>query len=90
MILGLFTVGLKNPYYQHRECIFWPRLRNDIKDIIHICQMCKEFENSQPKDSVQSHIAPGHPWKKVAIDLFEVKFVLYILVAGYFCQQTTK
>ena len=36
-------------------------------------ETCKEYDNSQTKETLMSHDMPDRPWQKVGVDLFSYK-----------------
>ncbi|CAB4029075.1 Transposon Ty3-G Gag-Pol poly [Paramuricea clavata] len=67
-----------------RECLYWPGMSNDIKNHVSTCEACREYERSQPKETLFSHEVPSRPWKRVGIDLFELERKHYLVTADYF------
>ncbi|XP_062507605.1 uncharacterized protein K02A2.6-like [Corticium candelabrum] len=67
-----------------REVIWWPRMSNAIRQMIRHCETCMEFRPQQRKEPLQPTRLPQGPWDKVAIDLFELENVQYLLSVDYY------
>lgn len=39
--------------YLNRQCLFWPGMSNDIKNIIKQCTACRTFKNTQCKQPIK-------------------------------------
>lgn len=51
----------------------------DIKDHIQHCEACKEFDQTQAKETLMSNEVPRQPWQKLGIDLMEYKKKNYLI-----------
>ncbi len=59
-------------------------MNGDIREYIQQCEICNSTPRSQPDEPLMSHEVPDRPWKKVRVDLFEVKGTSYVIVVDYF------
>ena len=67
-----------------RESIYWPGMSRDIKDHTAQCDVCRSFDNKQPKETLRSHEVPNRPWAKVGVDIFTFNERHYIITVDYF------
>lgn len=67
-----------------RDCVYWPNICNDIAEFVRDCDICATYGNAQKKEPIQQHDLPGHPWQKVAVDLFQFEQQNYLLLADYY------
>ena len=44
----------------------------------------QQFEESQFKEPLMPHVAPGRPWKMVGTDKFEFEFRTYLVTVDYY------
>ena len=77
-------LGVVETLSRVREVIWWPRMSNAIRQMIEHCETCTEFRPQQKKEPLQPTRLPRGPWDKVAIDLFELKNVQYLLSVDYY------
>ena len=77
-------LGVNGCLNRARECLYWPGMSNDIKNHVSTCEACREYEKSQPKETLCSHEVPNRPWQRVGIDLFELERKHYLVTADYF------
>lgn len=64
--------------------IYWPGIKNDIKQFIENCTLCQKYANSQHSEPLNQHEIPLIPWFKVGCDLFDFKNSKYLLVVDYY------
>ncbi|XP_064651638.1 uncharacterized protein K02A2.6-like [Lineus longissimus] len=67
-----------------REALYWPRMSSELKEYIQSCEICREFESCQQKETLQSHELPSRPWERVGCDLFEWDNKDYPITVDYF------
>ena len=56
-----------------RQVVFWPKMTNDIRNIVRSCSACATFSPSQPFEPVLSDQRAVRPFEKCATDLFQVR-----------------
>jgi hypothetical protein len=66
-----------------RDCVYWPRMTEDIKQLIQKCEVCNKYSAKQPKEPLQPHKVPDRAWKTVGADLFELNSHNYIISVDY-------
>ncbi|XP_062508419.1 uncharacterized protein K02A2.6-like [Corticium candelabrum] len=76
-------LGVVKTLSRVREVIWWPRMSNAIRQMIRHCKTCMEFRPQQRKEPSQPSQLLQGPWDKVAIDLFELEKVQYLLSVDY-------
>ena len=68
--------------------MYWPRLYDELKDLVTNCAICLKYSASNGKDSTKigpplGQEIPTEPWKKLATDLFTHDRANYLLVVDY-------
>ena len=68
--------------------MYWPRLYDELKDLVTNCAICLKYSASNRKDSTKigpplGQEIPTEPWKKLATDLFTYDRANYLLVVDY-------
>ena len=66
-----------------RECIFWPNMASDIKQIADTCEACQTFPKTQQKEPMIA-IETEYPWEKVGVDIFTLRNKDYLITVDYF------
>jgi uncharacterized protein YnzC (UPF0291/DUF896 family) len=66
------------------ECLFWPKMNNNIKDFISQCETCRSMEVANAKMPLAPHDIPDRSWSKVGVDLFTLSNVNYLILVDYF------
>lgn len=69
-----------------RECVYWPGMNSEIKDLVSKCDTCRTYEPSQQKETLISHETPNRPWSVVGVNLFQspVSNDQYLITVDYF------
>ena len=75
-------LGSESMLRRARECIYWPGMSADIRNITDSCDACQTFGRAQQKESLRAHDAEA-PWKKVAVDLFTSNGRTYLITVDY-------
>ncbi|CAB3998030.1 Hypothetical predicted protein [Paramuricea clavata] len=52
-------LGVNGCLNRARECLYWPGISNDIKNHVSTCEACREYERSQPNETLCSHEVPN-------------------------------
>ncbi|KAK3752981.1 hypothetical protein QZH41_016289 [Actinostola sp. cb2023] len=77
-------MGIESCLRRARECVYWPGMSADIRQLIETCETCRKFEVSQPKESLMPHEVPSRPWQRVGVDLFELNNKDYLVCVDYY------
>ena len=77
-------MGAESCLRRARECIFWPGMNADIKEMIAACETCRKYEVSQQKESLMPVETPFRPWEKIAVDLFSFDNKDFLITVDYF------
>ena len=63
-----------------RNTVFWPKITNDVQQLIEKCMICQEYGKSQPLIGTTQELPP-FPWHTLATDLFYWKRMDFLIVA---------
>lgn len=66
------------------ESVFWPTMRNEVKQMIESCPTCQKYRPAQRAESLRSHDIIAIPWLKVGSDIFELNGQSYLLLVDYY------
>ena len=77
-------LGTKKCLLRAKDCVFWPTISKDIKELTSNCSTCITYSKQQPKEPLHQHNIPSFPWQKLGSDLFDYKGSQYLLVADYY------
>jgi hypothetical protein len=61
------------------ECVWWPGMGQDIKNMVSKCKHCIEKSPTQKKEPMISSPLPSFPFQKVGVDLCEKKGENYLV-----------
>ncbi|CAB3999682.1 retrotransposon-like family member retr-1, partial [Paramuricea clavata] len=77
-------IGIEKCRGRARYIIFWPKMNEQINDLISKCNICQEHQSSNPKESLIESPLPGRPLETVATNLFHWEQKDYLLVVDYY------
>lgn len=67
-----------------RDCVYWPGMTDEIKQMIETFEACNTYQASQQKETLQPTLPETEfPWQKVGVDLFSVKNKDYMVTVCY-------
>ena len=67
-----------------RECIFWPGMNAEIKEMIAACETCRKYERSQPNQPLMPLKTPSRPCERIGVDLFTFDNKEFLITVDYF------
>ena len=66
-----------------QNSVWWPGISQRIKDVIEHCSVC--VKHSTPhREPLMPTVLPDYPWQSVAMDLFVLNGVNYVVIVDYF------
>ena len=77
-------MGTEKCLLRAKDCMFWPGISKDIKELISNCSTCIKYAKQQPKERLLQYNLPSFPWQRLGSDLFDYNGCQYLLVADYF------
>ena len=66
-----------------RQSIWWPGLSKQLEELVKNCKECCRHQSQRAEPLVPS-VLPSLPWQKVAVDLFEWRKHMYLLLIDYY------
>ena len=76
--------GIEKTKMWARDCVYWPKINDDITRLIQHCQACQENQAANRKEPLQQTEIPSGPWKMLGTDIFEAKGKQYVILSDYF------
>jgi hypothetical protein len=58
-------MGIEKCRRRARDIIFWPKMNEQINDLISKCDICQEHQSSNPKEPMIESPLPSRPWETV-------------------------
>eukprot|EP00118_Oscarella_pearsei_P024304 m.303614 g.303614 ORF g.303614 m.303614 type:complete len:479 (+) comp40836_c0_seq2:2784-4220(+) len=77
-------LGIEGCLRRARESFFWPGMNAQIRDYISVCSICNSIRPEQCREPLMSSEVPKRPWSKVAVDLFSLESVDYLITVDYY------
>lgn len=64
--------------------MYWPGMSSDVRQLIKICDVCRAFDQQQPKETFVAYEIPNRPWAKVGTDMFSYNSRIYLICVDYY------
>ena len=77
-------LGIEACMRKARDRVYWQAMNSNIKEAITKCQVCAEFQVSNPQQPLQTHQIPDRPWSRLAADLFTLQSKEYIVLVDHY------
>ena len=77
-------MGAESCLRRARECIFWPGMNAEVKEMIAACETCRKYEKSQPNQPLMPLEIPSRPWERIGVDLFTFDNKDFLITVEYF------
>ena len=78
--------GIEKSRSRARDIMFWPKMSQDIENLISKCAVCHESRNRNQKEPLHPHEVPTRPWSKLAADIFQFENEQYLLIVDYYSE----
>ena len=65
------------------DIIFWPRMTDDIKELILTCDIRQQYTTAQQPLPLQCYELTDCPWQKVGVEFFTIKDKHYLATVDY-------
>ena len=75
--------GIEKTKLLAHKSIYWVNANNDIENYTKNCNICLEFQQSQPKEKIIHHDIPIRPWNVVGDDMFQLNTKNYLCIVDY-------
>ena len=62
-------LGIEKCKRRARQVLYWPRINQDISDMVQNCHSCLMYKPKQQKETLKPHAVPNSPWKKLIISM---------------------
>ena len=77
-------LGVEKCINRARETVYWPGVREQIKEKVAKCEICNKCRNCQIKEPLLPHPVPDRPWQVLAADLFVLPQGKFVVLVDYY------
>ena len=77
-------MGIEKTKMRARETVFWPRINQQIEDMVKSCETCLENQRKQSKEPMMASEIPTYPFQTVGTDLFYWNGQDFVLLVDYY------
>lgn len=67
-----------------RKSIYWPGMCVQMKQLVKLCETCRQYDCAQPKETLRSTAVPKRSWERIATDLFSYKGKDFLITVDYY------
>lgn len=67
-LLHLGHFGMQRMKQLARSVVYWPRIDDDIEELVRTCTSCAEHQNKPPKSANHPWMLPEKPWSRLHLD----------------------
>jgi len=82
--LHISHLGIEGTLAKAREYVYWPRMNDQIKEMISMCETCNQIRSQQQKEPLMRHEVPNRAWCTVSADIFEFNKHQYLLIVDHY------
>ena len=65
-------LGVSRTVFRLQSLVYWPGLRQDVRTYLASCTVCLARKSLCPWRAPMGHVAVGHRWDRVAMDLLDM------------------
>ena len=76
-------LGINKTCARANQIVYWPRMTNQIENLVSNCAICNKFKNAQQKETLLPHNVPELPWQKVGVDIYSFSGKDYLIIIDY-------
>ena len=77
-------MGITKCQYHARQCVYWPRINEDIRKMVEACPTCQCHHPQEPWQPLQPTPVPKHPWQHIGADFFTFDGFEYLVIIDYY------
>ena len=77
-------LGMEKTKQRAQQTQYWPGLNTNIENLVSTCATCQESRNANPREPLNPHKIPKHPWQVVGTDIFHWNNHNFLVVVDYY------
>ena len=77
-------LGIVKTQLRASKDVFWPKINQDIEKMCKSCEVCQQYQNTQPAEPLIQTEVPSRPWSTIGTDLFQIEDDHYLITADYY------
>ena len=72
--------GIEKTKQRASQTVFWPRINEDIENLVSKCSFCQELGNANSKEALNPYPIPVYPWQlanlseQISFTAFQLSF----------------
>ena len=77
-------LGYDSMMRRARDTVFWPAMSHETRQVAENCETCQLHKPRNQKETLRQHEEGKTPWRKIGVDLFEIKGRNYLVSVDYY------
>ncbi|KAK3916276.1 hypothetical protein KUF71_006144 [Frankliniella fusca] len=77
-------LGISKTHSIAAQTIYWPRIYQDICDMIITCKTCAKYQPNKKKEPMERRVIPTRPWSHLAMDIMNFNNVDFLIVVDVY------
>ena len=61
-------LGISKCQYRARQCLYWPGINKDIKQLVEACATCQRHQPEEPRQPLKPTPPPERSWQQLGAD----------------------
>ena len=82
--LHQFHQGITKSQLLMHGSFFWPGINKAIKEVVHQCEACTQFQSQNAAAPLAPTPTPLHPWQMCATDIFKLEEIDHLVVGDFY------
>ena len=79
-----FHQGITKSQLLAHGSFFWPGINKTIKEVVHQCEACTQFQSQNTAAPLTPTLTPLHPWQMCATDIFTLEGIDCLVVGNFY------
>ena len=77
-------LGTSKCQYRARQCVYWPGINKDIKQLVEACATCQRHQPQEPRQPLKPTPPPEQPWQQLGADFMMFDGSEYLVIIDYY------
>ena len=77
-------LGTSKCQYRARQCVYWPGINKDIKQLVEACTTCQRHRPQEPRQPLKPTPPPERPWQQLGADFMTYDGSEYLVIVNYY------
>ena len=80
-------LGTSKCQYRARQCVYWPGINKNIKQLVEACATCQSHWPQEPRQALKPTLPPEQPWQQLGADFMMFDGSEYLVIVDYYSKR---